>query len=208
MARRSATGGGLSLTTLKVRTASLPYFDMKESGMTWTALANAGSSAKGVSWCWWNLCKPEPFTACVLSASIVTLAAMKYSSTTSPAATTTAVATSSSSSSQGIITYHFTVTNEPSTTQKFITARPSAVTATTEPASSTPTADIYNASSPTAATTTSATPVETSVQPTTSSTTLDSGDKKNNLALVPFLHLFIMNSHFDFPISTFFLLPS
>lgn len=110
--------------------------------------------------------------------------AMKYSSTASPAstqdATTIAAATSSSSSSQGIIiTYHFTVTNGQSTAQSSTsgptTVSPSPVTVTTELVSSTLTAGINNASSATLAATTSATPVETSVQPTTSSITLDSG---------------------------------
>lgn len=192
VARPSATGGGLSPTTSKIRTASLPYLCMKESGTTYPALANAGSSAKGVSWCWWNLCKTEAFIACVLSPSLVTLAAMKYSSTTSPAATTTAVAPSSSSSSLGIITYHFTVTDGPSTTQRFTsgltTVSPSTVTTTSEPVLSTSTADISDASSATSATTTLATPVETPIQPTTSSTTVDSGDK-NNSPPVPFAFL-------------------
>lgn len=132
------------------------------------------------------LCKTQIFVVLMLSTSIVTLAAMKYSSTTSPArtpdATTTAVATSSSSTSQGIITYHFTVTNGPSSTQSFTsgltTVSPSTVTATTELESSTSTADIHTASSAAAAATALATPAATSIQPTTSSTTVESGDRK------------------------------
>lgn len=210
-ARRSATGGGLSPTTLKVRIVSLPYLYMKGSGMTCPALAIAGSSAKGVSWCCSDRCKTETFIACVLSPSIVTLAAMKYSSTTSPAhtqdATTTAFATSPSTSSQGVVTYHFTVTNRLSTTQTFTsgltTVSGSTVTVSTALVSSTSTADIYDASSATTATTTLATPVDrTSIQPTTSSTALDSGDKKIIRLWSPLLW-FSMNSHF-----AFFMLPS
>lgn len=212
VARRSATGGGLSPATMKVRTVLLPYLYTKGSGMTCPAPANAGSSAKGVSWCCSDLCKTETFIACVLSPSIVTLAAMKYSSTTSPPSTQDA--TSSSSSSQDIIvTYHFTVTNGQSTTQSSTsgptTVSPSAVTVTTERVSSTLTTDISNASSATSATTTSATPVETPVQPTTSSITLDSGDKKKK-KLHPSAALLLLstNSCFHSPVFTFFMLPS
>lgn len=142
--------------------------------MTWTAATNANFSAKAVSCCKSNPWKTESFffffLAYLLNLSNVNLAALKNPSTTSPASTqdpTTPVATLSSSSSQ--ITFHFIVTEGPSSTQQgftsgLTTVSPSTATATTELVSSTSTAA-------TSAKT-------TSIQPdTTTSATLDSGDK-------------------------------
>lgn len=191
VAHRSATGRDLNPTTLKVRTVSLPYLYVKGSGMICLAVTNGDFSAKGVSWCGSNLCKT--FIACFLSPTIVTLAAIKYSSTASPANTqdaTTAVATFSSSSNQSIITYHFSVTNGPSTTQRFT--------------SGLTTVSLFTVTATTAAsaTTTLATPVETSIQPdTTSSATLDLGDIHIIKILSPLI-LFSINSHFDILISS------
>lgn len=155
-----------------------------------------------------NPCKTEAFVTCALTPSIVALAAMKYSPTTRPAA----AATSFDSSSQGtVITHHFTVTNGPSATQSS-TSGPTTVsppTVTTELVSNTSTADIHNASSATVAAATSATPPETSVQPTASSITLGSGDKKRNTKIRPQSALLLSSRNFcsHSPVFTFFTLP-
>lgn len=151
---------------------------------------------------------------CVLSPSIVALAAMKYSPTTSPASApgtpAAAAATSFNSSSQGtVITYHFTVSNGPSSTQSS-TSGPTTVspsTVATELLSNTSTTDMNNAWSATLAAATSATPLETSVQPTASSITLDSGDKNTIFRPQSALLLFSRNFCFDSPVFTFFTLP-